>query len=173
MRNYSLDILKFLCAVLVVLLHIKTPWTEYILPITRAAVPCFFIISGYFLYQEDEQSLQRIKRSFVKVGTILLWSSVLYALFKLITTSINISYRDIIDFVLFNVNPFGYHLWYLSAYMYVLVIFYILLVSRCSSFLSVCLSIYFRTETATTTSILIRYYPIHIPLASRCRICYI
>lgn len=125
MRNYSLDILKFLCAVLVVLLHIKTPWTEYILPITRAAVPCFFIISGYFLYQEDEQSLQRIKRSFVKVGTILLWSSVLYALFKLITTSINISYRDIIDFVLFNVNPFGYHLWYLSAYMYVLVIFYI------------------------------------------------
>ncbi|KAA3702698.1 acyltransferase, partial [Bacteroides salyersiae] len=125
MRNYSLDILKFLCAVLVVLLHIKTPWTEYILPITRAAVPCFFIISGYFLYQEDEQSLQRIKRSFVKVGTILLWSSVLYALFKLITTSINISYRDIIDFVLFNVNPFGYHLWYLSAYMYVLAIFYI------------------------------------------------
>ena len=114
-----------MCAVLVVLLHIKTPWTEYILPITRAAVPCFFIISGYFLYQEDEQSLQRIKRSFVKVGTILLWSSVHYALLKLITTSINISYRNIIDFVLFNVNPFRYHLWYLSAYMYVLVIFYI------------------------------------------------
>lgn len=85
----------------------------------------FFHYFWIFFISGRRAEFARIKRSFVKVGTILLWSSVLYALFKLITTSINISYRDIIDFVLFNVNPFGYHLWYLSAYMYVLVIFYI------------------------------------------------
>lgn len=130
MRNYSLDILKFLCAVLVVLLHIKTPWSEYILPITRVAVPCFFIISGYFIYEEDERVLLRIKRSFIKVGVILLWSSALYAFFKLATASVHISYKEVVNFILFNVNPFGYHLWYLAAYMYVLIIFYICVKER-------------------------------------------
>ena len=65
MRNYSLDILKFLCAVVVVFLHVKTPLHGYYVPLTRFAVPCFFIISGYFLMGQnmDERYGKRLKAS--------------------------------------------------------------------------------------------------------------
>lgn len=45
-RNYSIDILKFICAILVVFLHTDCVYHDYILPLTRCAVPCFFMISG-------------------------------------------------------------------------------------------------------------------------------
>lgn len=48
-RNYSIDILKFICAILVVFLHTDCVYHDYILPLTRCAVPCFFMISGYFI----------------------------------------------------------------------------------------------------------------------------
>lgn len=49
-RLYNIDSLKFLCAFLVVLIHMHTPYQESIMPLTRCAVPCFFIISGYMYF---------------------------------------------------------------------------------------------------------------------------
>ena len=51
-RNYSIDILKFICATLVVFLHTKCAYQDIVLPLTRCAVPCFFMISGYLVYKE-------------------------------------------------------------------------------------------------------------------------
>ena len=49
MRNSTVDILKAICAMLVVLLHVETPLAHYYQPLMRCAVPCFFMISGYML----------------------------------------------------------------------------------------------------------------------------
>ena len=62
-RNYSIDILKFICAILVVFLHTDCVYHDYILPLTRCAVPCFFMISGYLLFNDGDIEISRLKRS--------------------------------------------------------------------------------------------------------------
>lgn len=51
----GLDILKFICSILIVFLHIN-PFSKDIYFITKAignlGVPCFFIISGFFFYSK-------------------------------------------------------------------------------------------------------------------------
>lgn len=74
----------------------------------------------------------RIKRGLRKMIWILVWSTVLFALIKegaalALGTGFYIpSVREAVDFLFFNVNPFGGHLWYISAYIYVLMIAYAL-----------------------------------------------
>lgn len=62
-RNYSIDILKFICAILVVFLHTDCVYHDYILPLTRCAVPCFFMISGYLLFNDGDIEISRLKRT--------------------------------------------------------------------------------------------------------------
>ena len=63
-RLYNIDSLKFLCAFLVVLIHMHTPYQESIMPLTRCAVPCFFIISGYMIFTNDRLKLvEHLKRN--------------------------------------------------------------------------------------------------------------
>ena len=51
-RNHSIDILKFVCATLIVCLHTYSKWHDVFIPLTRCAVPCFLMISGFLLYSE-------------------------------------------------------------------------------------------------------------------------
>lgn len=53
-RNYSIDCLKGICAILVVLLHIPSTFQEYYMPLTRCAVPVFFIYMA--MIQNRKQS---------------------------------------------------------------------------------------------------------------------
>lgn len=128
-RNYSIDLLKFICAVLIVFLHTSCIYHKFIDPITRCAVPCFFIISGYLLYNKDGINPKRLKRNLIHILNINIGATILFALIKevlflrqgeiYIPTS-----KELFNFLLFNENPFMYHLWYLSAYLYVLIIIY-------------------------------------------------
>lgn len=127
-RNYSIDSLKILCALLVVFLHTNWAYQDYILPLTRCAVPCFFIISGFFLYNETGIGLERLKKNIINIVQIILWSTILFFIIKEFVQyySLGMPYKpskiDIVKCILFNVNPFGFHLWYLNAYLYVLII---------------------------------------------------
>ena len=49
-RNNNLDILKTICAFLVICIHIPFPGSvgAIITPLARIAVPIFFMITGYF-----------------------------------------------------------------------------------------------------------------------------
>ena len=125
MRNYSVDALKFICAVLIVFLHVPCKLHSYYLPVTRCAVPCFFIISGYFLMGENMQD--RMKKGSIRMFKLMVESSLLFAIVLFITHHLKIdsiipSVEELIDFVLLNDNPWGFHLWYLGAYLYVLLI---------------------------------------------------
>lgn len=122
-RNHSIDSLKLLCALLVVFIHCKYPYKDSVLPITDVAVPLFFSISGYFVFGA-KRSLSRINR----IVQIFVWSALLYFIktevFSLFTTHSPWipSWHAITNFVFFNDVAFSYHLWYLPAYVYVLVI---------------------------------------------------
>ena len=124
-RNYSIDTLKFICAVLVILLHTGSTYQDFILPITRCAVPCFFMISGYLLYSGKKIGNKRLKRSIVTIAKIMLWSTLLFAVLKEFMALYHghlfiPNAKEWIDFIVLNENPFGFHLWYLGAYLYVL-----------------------------------------------------
>ena len=69
-RNYSIDILKFICVTMVVFAHTKCAYQDIILPLIRCAVPCFFMISGYLLYKEGGIGRERIMRNFKHVAKI-------------------------------------------------------------------------------------------------------
>lgn len=77
-RNYAIDVLKFVCAVLVVFIH-TTDWVfhQEFLPVIRCAVPCFFIILGYLLFDNERRTIEmsRLKRNIGHIGGIILWST--------------------------------------------------------------------------------------------------
>ena len=129
-RLHNIDSLKFLCAVLVIFLHVHTPYKEYILPLTRCAVPCFLVISGYLVFTEDKVRLEgHLKRSINKMLQIFVWSTLLFAAVKFLFAFKDndfsfLTLKSLGEFVLLNENPFGFHLWYIGAYLYVLVIVY-------------------------------------------------
>lgn len=127
-RLYSVDLLKFFCAALVVLLHCQWKYRDTFLPLTRCAVPCFYIISGYLLYNNGHIGSNRIKRNIINVVKITINATLLYIL---CTLGVSIAKGDgielptmsmMIAWVVFNDCPFGFHLWYLYAYIYVLLI---------------------------------------------------
>ena len=130
-RNYSIDVLKFICAALVVFLHTKWAFQWEFLPVTRCAVPCFFIISGYLLFDKESNSInpKRLKRVLIRVGKISLWATLLFVVWKELLYAIAHewhfwlpSIKHIAAWVFLNDNPFGFHLWYLFAYLYVLLL---------------------------------------------------
>lgn len=124
-RNNTIDILKFICAFLVILIHASYPGKDVLLPITGVAVPLFFCISGFFIYGSGCNT-KRIKR----IAIIIAWSFALYfvktELYHLIVMkqAYFLSVEDWINLLLFNDVAFSIHLWYLPAYLYSLFVVY-------------------------------------------------
>lgn len=127
MRNHSIDTLKFICAAFVVAIHTEQPESAktFIEPLIRCAVPIFFMISGYFTYGKAQLSstlqkrLQHILKTFC-------WGFLFYFCGSILTNGYTTIYhlKGYLSFevLALNVSPFGVPLWYLLAYIYVLVI---------------------------------------------------
>ncbi|MCQ2514396.1 MAG: acyltransferase [Ruminococcus sp.] len=129
-RINSIDIIRFFAAFFVVMLHLGNNfYNPYICPIGRAAVPCFFIISGFFYYQ-SKHKLRAIKRIFL----ITILSNLLYFMFYAFEYSKGIgvgqyivqivNYNSIFNAFVFNRSLVSVHLWYLSALLYCMIIQY-------------------------------------------------
>lgn len=131
-RYNQFDKLKTLCAFFIVCLHATFPnaFGEYFTALIRIAVPIFFMISGYFF---DPQTAPRQIR---KLIILLLMSNVLYFIWDLLLTilqgdlhiwlSESFNIKSIVAFLLFNESPFGGHLWYLGAILYVIIIYHLI-----------------------------------------------
>ena len=127
-RNHSLDALKFLMALFVVIEHCKSVYHDFVFPITICAVPCFFMISGYLIYQ-GIVTKDRYLKSVRRILKIFVFSSITYYIAYFLIHSFEWyqpSLKDIIVFLTINDVAFAGHLWYLSAYLYVLFFIYIL-----------------------------------------------
>ncbi len=142
-RYYGLDILKCICALLVICIH--EPFAgivgKNIVHLARVAVPIFFMITGFF-YQpiiDRKREAAQIKKTF----KFFLWANLffmglqfVFSLAKFILTSAGASAFDefisyfslesIFNFIILNESPFSSHLWYLGAILYVLLIAYAL-----------------------------------------------
>lgn len=120
MRNHSIDSLKFFCAFLVVLIHVQTPFTSYYLPITRCAVPLFFMVSGYYLYCHIDAT--SIKRNISRITRMLIYGTIFYVPLYLLSHPLCdvldiFSWKSLFRIFVLNENPIAFHLWYLQAYI--------------------------------------------------------
>lgn len=133
MRNNSLDILKFICAFLVILLHTPQPngFELFIEPLQRCAVPIFFMISGYFTFGRESLNKVLLKR-LVQIIKIICWSTFIYIVCSIIhSKDFKIIHAIILNFrnlFLYNCTVASFHLWYIHAYLYVTIL--ILIVNR-------------------------------------------
>lgn len=135
-KNTSLNVLKGICAILIVFNHCKFPGTFGLLieGYSRIAVPIFFMISGYYSYKNDKIKLKKkIKHIFI----LLIGSSLFYLVFNCLrytilndTNSLKLylhnffKLKSIIKCIMLNENHFWPHLWFLNALLYVYIIQY-------------------------------------------------
>lgn len=72
-RNISIDFGRFIAALLVVIIHVPIfKGASVLVPLARCAVPFFYIISGYYLFSNESQKLnKRLKNNIKKWG--ILW----------------------------------------------------------------------------------------------------
>lgn len=137
-RFEGFDILKCLCAFLVVCIHCPFEIGKldgYCIALARVAVPIFFMITGYF-YTDVKKEGRRLSQ-LKKIIVLTIMANTLYAVWNSMLIILSgddlISYWDerlslncLLKFLVLNESPFASHLWYLSALIYVLVIVYVL-----------------------------------------------
>lgn len=57
-RNTTLDLMRWLCAFLVVVIHVPIYGKGILMPFTRIAVPFFYMVTGYYIYTSNEDKLK-------------------------------------------------------------------------------------------------------------------
>lgn len=132
--NYTLNSIKFICAILVIFIHCRFPdlFGNIVVAISRVAVPFFFMCSGYFcFYNESGKLLKKLpgKVKHVLIITVItivcyfVWGCILrifgssgdirYWLFEELFT-----FQSFIDWLVFNNDPIAGPFWFLFALIY-------------------------------------------------------
>lgn len=130
-RIVGLDALKFLCAFLVVCIHIRPQGetASYLLVLARIAVPVFFMITGFFY--ENMVKKKAVRTYIFKIITMIVSANLLYFVLHGVTALCRgelwhyiqevLGVKAIIRFIVFNDTPIAGHLWYLNALLYTVV----------------------------------------------------
>ncbi len=131
-RNSSIDIFRLAAAALVIIQHYgvfprgssAALWADIF---CRAAVPFFFILSGYFSWRDQPGARENyLKKQALEVLKIFLVSAALIMLFnRWAGFSMNLKPKNFLYLIFFNEPGFLFdqsHMWYLLALIYVLVI---------------------------------------------------
>ncbi len=129
-RMSSLDVMKCFAAFCVVWIHFGSGWLS---PVTRCAVPVFFVITGYYYPMMVEKG--NFWRHIRKLLVMVLCASALYGAITL-TSQIRhdtlgewanntFRLRDIVEVIVLDQDLFAFHLWYFYAVLYDLIIFYL------------------------------------------------
>lgn len=133
-RWQGIDILKTICAFLVVIIHAPFPGEigMYITTLSRISVPIFFMITGFFYSDvvqrnKEKHQIKKIFLLFVVTNAISLFAGCCKALAagslpSFLSSLLQV--RTLTNFVIWNEPPFGRHLWYLGAILYTLIIVY-------------------------------------------------
>lgn len=135
-KNRAIDFLKGIACIYVIFIHhmFPIPVNHYVLSVGRAAVPFFFMVSGYYFYNEKNKYIQAVLKKvkyFIKLGFVMIF---IYAVKGIIEECIlnngciemilanEVNFWSISSFVLLNDSPFSGMAWYLFAVAYVYVI---------------------------------------------------
>lgn len=137
---YSLNFLKFLAVFAVICIHCGIfPIQQYkglvIDALLRFSVPAFFLISGFFSYYTDNSiALHKYKTRIVKLIKLFIIANIIYFLYESYYTGNNLlmiilqkfDLNHIVYYIIYDISPFGTHLWFLFALIYCYLLFYIL-----------------------------------------------
>lgn len=144
-RNSSIDIFRYVCAIMVVAIHTEpfadiNPTLGYVFTqiVPRIAVPFFFAISGYFyikkLFDGKKPFLSYFKKLFI---TYVLWSAI-----YLLKDFAIVLYKgtSLLDFFLSYIKSFfvfgsSYHLWFFPAMFFCLIFVQLIYSIRCTKIL--------------------------------------
>lgn len=132
-RNIGLDILKIIVAFLVICIHapFENEFGKDLKAISRCAVPIFFMITGFF-YTSKMNNVKSNKQ-ILKLLKLCIISNIFYIIFQIVMFSIDgkeysslfkgiCNKQTIKNLILYNESPVYFHLWYLNALLYVLII---------------------------------------------------
>lgn len=131
-KEQGIDILRVICSFLVVCIHCPFPGQAgaYFTALTRAAVPAFFMVTGY--YYSDMVKRGTEKKQIRKIFRMAVLSNLLYFLLHGARAMLGgelraylagvMNVKAMVKFIVFNASPFSSHLWYLGAVLYVLLI---------------------------------------------------
>lgn len=125
--------MKALCDFLIVCIHVPFPEKvgAYFTTLTRVAVPVSFMIAGYFY--SDTVACHKEKHKIKKIGDLIIEANIIFFIWNitlsilkgdsLITFMQSIfTAKNLLKFLALNESPLAWHLWYLGAILYVLVI---------------------------------------------------
>ena len=120
-RNYSIDILKAVAALLVICIHTGYPSVlgDYLVAFCRISVPLFLLISGY--YYQVIIDRKKITNYIKKILSLTFFSSIFYFIVFDKKLDYLIVFRWDKMFI-FSFPIAGDHLWYLFSLINVLVI---------------------------------------------------
>ncbi len=122
----GLQILKFFCAIFVILIHTPSYGKELVMPLTRIAVPIFFMITGYFVLEPSgEIPTPRLRKTLFKTVRLFLIAVAVYIVYYMLISLRNpeifqrtiqtfLSFKSWCNLFIFGSYPAG-HLWYLVA----------------------------------------------------------
>lgn len=137
-RYYSIDTMKILASFLVVCIHVPFSGMEgeLLKTFARISVPFFFMVSGFFMPNKKTLNFEnKIKLKIKNIFTLVILTNLGYFFLNLLI-SINkgnnvhdyffdvFSKTNLLKLFVFNVSPFSEHLWYIWAYLYVLIFYY-------------------------------------------------
>jgi surface polysaccharide O-acyltransferase-like enzyme len=115
----NVQMLRCVCAVFVIIIHTSVVYREVLLPLTTIAVPLFYMISGYFMIGHDGALDQlRIRRALKKIFHITISANLIYFVYYVCLHGWeNLSSWRFWLIEIFRGGNFGWHLWYLTAYL--------------------------------------------------------
>lgn len=122
----SLHVLKAVCAFFVVMIHSSAMYKNELMFLFQTAVPCFFAISGFFLYRGDSpeevaKAVEWIKRSLITFFLL----SILYGVFFHFWLGYGYSLYSLFYNLCIGCIP-AWHLWYFVAFCHALILFVML-----------------------------------------------
>lgn len=127
MKNNTLNILKLICSIFVILIHVTFTDNINVMvkALSRFAVPFFLILSGYFAYNS-----KNIKKNIIKILKITILSTLLFLVSDIIFYYIINKPSDIFtketlkNFILYDYLKTSPHLWYLYSLIKTYIIYY-------------------------------------------------
>ena len=139
-KNYTLEAIKLFASYMVVFIHVMFYGKvgDAVNALARFAVPLFFLISGYYSFQIQPDKYKKRIRNILGLWVL---GVVCYTLFHVAVSLSNgsgiaahfgryLNVGTLIKIFALNVSVASGHLWYLSAILYVYVVFYLVTVFR-------------------------------------------
>ena len=96
-KNYTLNFVKFLACIMVVLIHCKFPGDLglYTTALARFAVPFFFMVSGYYAYRSKNTN-EYTKKQIIKITKIAIIALIAYFIYNLLYNYIILDNKNFI-----------------------------------------------------------------------------